>query len=338
MRKLAFYSLFFGLFSLFTSCDTENVEESEPLYFTAPEDQSVTIEEYPLDSVLYQIEYETNSEKIAFRIENVSVSYSWYGDEYENILGITEDGKVYAKYPYLLSSEIFIGGITTTVEIYENINKKAKASVNLKINLTTSNPLKDNLSSSLGKYELATEGSWVEVTKSEYDNIYNAYYKAVKVGASDEHIQDVISNLSVVSAWSNGSTEGVTASFIKNHVSDHTHRGALIGVCYYNPTDDEQIGCNAKESGSMYTKYYQRGEKFPSHSGKGMHYFIYKKLGDFVPQGRKFFAFFGKKLALYPMPKIDLHCRYTSGDDGLLTESTFDDVIVQGFYTNYRQQ
>ncbi len=328
-------------FSLILSSCKDDVESEEYIPFHIEENQTTTIQEYPTEDLLYTVELTgTHLQSIEFEIKELSLqNKDWYGQEFENILTINEKGEIRTKWPFLITKEIFPGGIPTTVTVKERPGRPTQT-IEIQINIEARTPILDGLTVSLKEYEEAYDDSWVQVTKEEYLAIQSNYYQTIKVGTTDERIEEVVSNpSSTVISWSAGSSDGVTVAFIKNNIEDIHHRGSMIGFCYYNPEKNSQFESNVKYSNNLSDLFYRVAWHFlPYHSDQGMYYFIHKNEDGIVLEGKKYMAFFANKVAVYKETDGSTYCAYGLGDTKTITTPISNDIIAQGFYSSYRQR
>ncbi len=330
---------FIALLAFLQSCSVvdPNFHEIE-----VPSTQTITVKEFPKDGIIGEIQYQTKSDEVSFGIEEISIDNSdWFGHGFSGVLSIDERGEITTPWPHTITTEIFPDGIEVNVYVNSGHNEKFSEAVKLKINIEKKDAIKENLTTSLSNYENAKDDDWVEVTRAEYNLVQEAYYDSKKIGVSDARIEEAIISPASAELWAPGGDDGVSISFINDRIIDSNfdnHFGALIGVCYFNPSEGIKEGCNAKTAEYEGETFKRKGNVFPPHEGIGMHYFVHKKENREVRNGDKYLGFYAKDLGRY-IPENTFHnCSYTVGDSGYHPFHTFAEYYVQGFFSSERQR
>ncbi len=340
MKKYTLITLI-AFIAILQSCSVLDINND---FIDTPKTQNYNVEEFPLDGKVCQIKYKSNT-NVGFYIEEIEIDNAdLFGHGYGAILHVDDDGMVYTPWPFLISKEIFPDGIEATVTL-SITNTTVQEIINLKITIDPKDPIEESLTTSLDAYQSAEDGDWIEVSKEEYSSVQNAYYEIVKIGTTDERMEETIISPASADLWAPGGDDGVSVSFSRNHIGyDYhgqakQHIGALIGVCYYNPSEGDKIGCNVKIEDSELGLFSKHGNNLPSHEGIGMHYFINKNKSREVLTGKKYLGFHAKDLARFELSSSSsVNCRYNVGDTGYHPLGTFSDFIVQGFFSSRRQR
>ncbi len=217
---------------------------------------------------------------------------------------------------------------TSLTAVVSVMNGTKTMDANVTVEIEDQNVFLSSLTDSKSAYESAKDGDWIEVTKAEYETL-QAIMSVNEVGVSSESFPN---NLATAEDWSGG---GLYSNTISGDSSISISSGSyLYGFKYYSTSDDPQTGVKVKLSSTGFeTGFNDFGNPLPTHSGKGVHFFIYK--GDRVAvTAESFIGVMGWYLA-YAYPRSSFSVPHSAGDTDDFTGFHHSDhlMYLQGLTT-----
>ncbi len=214
--------------------------------------------------------------------------------------------------------------INAVIEVQNGTNKEE---ANLIINIEDQDIFLESLSTSKTKYELADKGNWIEVTKEEYEKLE----KAKDINESGINSYQFPNTLDSGLDWS---TTLRTNCAYGDSVKKIPANNYLFGFRYLYTKNFTQPFIKVKTSSTDYkSDFNDFGNKFPDHSGMGIHYFIYK--GDRIPTTEETFLGVSCQIIGYAYPVVEgFNIQYENGDASTLPYGSLKGMIFyQGLST-----
>jgi len=154
--------------------------------------------------------------------------------------------------------------ITATVNIAVNSTSKTS---DVSITLNDIDDLEYLLSISKASYTAASDGDWIEITETEYNNLTSELNEVNKVGMTDTSY-DTASAI-------NGSADGFT--FVNSKEPKSPENSYVFAFKYNLSSGTDVTGFRVKQSESTTTGYLNLGNTLPKHSGTNTTlYFVLK--------------------------------------------------------------